>query len=83
MRDKEEEARIVNEAHAQICQQFKDQVESVVTVVLFKSDNDQRTFHIAQAVSDDAKDSPTELFCESAGRLGMQARQIVANRGRS
>lgn len=79
------ESRIINELHAQFFERFKVdgcEVESVVTVVLFKSTTDQRTYHIAQAVADDAQDVPGELFCESAGRLEMAAHEVAAKRRR-
>lgn len=58
--------------------------ESVVTVVLFKMPPErakERDWHTTQTVDDTcAEDSPDELFCESAARLGMSAREIATRR---
>lgn len=54
------------------------EAESVLIVVLFKSDNDQRSFQISHAISDDGGHTgPEELFCESAGRLNEEAYEIA------
>jgi uncharacterized protein (UPF0335 family) len=68
---------VINEAHAEMVKRLKTEgleVDSIVTIVLFKSDDDERTYHIAQMCDDAVQ---VELFCESAGRLEMEAQKVA------
>jgi hypothetical protein len=83
---RKDESAVVNENAHELVQRFKARgrdVESVMVIVLFRHhDPGLRDFHVAHVV--DVREGEVvdvdELFCESAGRVGMQAAEIAHGR---